>query len=463
MMGFGMNEKEKRKMLEYNLKQVADDYPYAYASFLTSEIAIDNTCDYAYITLNPKTFSNFVIHINFDNCINLPPQHLAYIILHEVIHYYNNHFERLKPIMKENMKLANIVGDLEINSMLGYIDLPILFPKLFNLPEFRTAEYYYLALKQSSEKGKGKSQDEESEGQETDEQKGQGTKEKEGQEGQGIDEQEGQGIDEQEGQGTKEKEGQKGKKQPKRRTVETDNDFKKMVEEYEKLPNNVKDNIKKIIDHIMDDVKEITDYLSKGKEQGTDKGDITTTASIILEKKYEWEYLIKMFPTLIKMATKFTYRRPPRRQQSDVILPYKYKERKPNIALFFDNSGSIDIQVLYRIFGSITPLLYEANISNAFTFDTDIYPIENFTYYLKTKKPFEIQGRGGTDTNPIFKYLSTHKDINGAIIFTDGYADFPEIDDYPPILTLWIVIDKEGLSIVKKNIPKHHKAVLLEF
>ena len=74
-----------------------------------------------------------------------PPSTRAALLEHEIGHLLRRHPERLR--MREPQKW-NIAGDLEMHNTGGlefFNDLPagVCYPKLFGLPEGKTAEYYY--------------------------------------------------------------------------------------------------------------------------------------------------------------------------------------------------------------------------------------------------------------------------------------------------------------------------------
>jgi predicted metal-dependent peptidase len=50
-----------------------------------------------------------------------------------------------------------------------------------------------------------------------------------------------------------------------------------------------------------------------------------------------------------------------------------------------------------------------------------------------------VHGRGGTNFTPVIDFLDAHRDYDGAIIFTDGYAPVPRmpLNRYTRILWLF--------------------------
>ncbi len=62
----------------------------------------------------------------------------------------------------------------------------------------------------------------------------------------------------------------------------------------------------------------------------------------------------------------------------------------------------------------------------------------------KAKKPVKIQGRGGTNFQPVFDYVCDNPSYDGLIIFTDGYAPVPTLKRSIRTKILWILDNEEN-------------------
>jgi predicted metal-dependent peptidase len=73
-------------------------------------------------------------------------------------------------------------------------------------------------------------------------------------------------------------------------------------------------------------------------------------------------------------------------------------------------------------------------------FDTTIHgePIE----MKKLFKQIYIEGRGGTDFQPVADFYCNHKEYDGLIYFTDGFGPHPNFDGRNDINILWIFTSK---------------------
>ncbi len=55
----------------------------------------------------------------------------------------------------------------------------------------------------------------------------------------------------------------------------------------------------------------------------------------------------------------------------------------------------------------------------------------------------EVAGRGGTSFAPVIKFLDEHREYDGAIIFTDGYAPVPPPPKNRRTRVLWLFKSEE--------------------
>jgi predicted metal-dependent peptidase len=56
----------------------------------------------------------------------------------------------------------------------------------------------------------------------------------------------------------------------------------------------------------------------------------------------------------------------------------------------------------------------------------------------RARREVKVTGRGGTSFTPVMEWLNEHRDYDGAIIFTDGYAPVPERPKSQRTRVLWL-------------------------
>jgi len=61
----------------------------------------------------------------------------------------------------------------------------------------------------------------------------------------------------------------------------------------------------------------------------------------------------------------------------------------------------------------------------------------------RSRRSVEVEGRGGTSFAPVMTFLDEHRDYDGAIIFTDGYAPVPPRPRNHRTRVLWLFTSEE--------------------
>lgn len=107
-----------------------------------------------------------------------------------------------------------------------------------------------------------------------------------------------------------------------------------------------------------------------------------------------------------------------------------------NILVAVDVSGSVDDKSLSHFF-SIVNRAFKYGIENidVMQFDTELKDVVHFE---KAKKEVHVLGRGGTSFQPIFDYVVKHPEYDGLLIFTDGEAPIPKVNNKMRCKVAWI-------------------------
>jgi len=155
------------------------------------------------------------------------------------------------------------------------------------------------------------------------------------------------------------------------------------------------------------------------------------------QQKVDWRSAIRIFSNSSKKTyLKYTNKRISKRYGTRPGLKIK-QHRKLLIAL--DTSLSINNKELELFFNEIHGIWRTGTEIDVIECDDEI---QN-KYSYKGVLPTSITGRGGTDFNPVFKYINEHRNLkyDGCIYLTDGYAAKPSEKPYCPVI--W-VISPEG-------------------
>ena len=105
-----------------------------------------------------------------------------------------------------------------------------------------------------------------------------------------------------------------------------------------------------------------------------------------------------------------------------------------------DTSGSINDAELHRFFTEIDAI----HRTGAYVHIVECDATVQRDYPYNGRTPTTVAGRGGTDFDPVFKFInrSVHR-FDGCIYLTDGYASRPEVRPRCPLL--W-VLTSEGVD-----------------
>ena len=184
------------------------------------------------------------------------------------------------------------------------------------------------------------------------------------------------------------------------------------------------------------DVKAFVDKVRhKTKNWGKYTGTAQSQILAAIDPKVDHKDIIRRFGTSVLTGHSVPSRMKINRR-FDIDRPGYRRVYQPNIIFAVDISGSMTDEDLAYGFSTINKLLHYAKIMFV-QFDTEIKSIEN--NFNKAKKSFNINGRGGTDFEPIMNLADKEK-VDGLVIYTDGYAPVPH---KPKCRVLWLMSQKD--------------------
>jgi len=210
-------------------------------------------------------------------------------------------------------------------------------------------------------------------------------------------------------------------------------DFEFDIQDGEGLSDAEKKLIAKQIDHQLKEVAETLKKSSKGR--GTipsEMKDYIDSLFEVVEPVIDWKSYLRRFSSMSTMVyTKKTRRKPNRRFNEGPALKIKQKKRT---LVAIDTSGSVNIKELEEFFNEIYHIYKSGTYIDVIECDADIQRVYE---YKGTLENIEVQGRGGTDFEPVMRYLSQHKNAYANLIYlTDGECSPPSTQPIKPIL--WV-------------------------
>ena len=180
----------------------------------------------------------------------------------------------------------------------------------------------------------------------------------------------------------------------------------------------------------------------ESNEWGTISRNLQQIIEANLVVRMDYKKVLSSFRTsILSQNRELTRTRPNRRYGFDFMgSHYKFTTK---LLIAVDVSGSISDKELSKFF-SIINRFFKYGIKNidVIQFDFNITaPIMNLK---KAKKSIKVTGRGGTSFQPPIDYYTAHKEYDGLIIFTDGYAAMPRLTIHRKIL--WVLTNEKSYS-----------------
>jgi|TARA_R110000787_G_scaffold259533_1_gene364821 predicted metal-dependent peptidase len=318
------------------------------------------------------------LSINPDFFMALPDKHQIGLLKHELLHVSFGHM--VLRDLYPNHKLFNIAADLEINQYIDDDYLPegglVLetFPEL-NLPKRAGTKVYYDLLEKSCDDGTCETL---------------------------------QNILNQ---------------------MDGDSQYDhKTWEEFDDLSEADKKLVKKQVEHQLKETAEQTE-----KKRGNIPGEL---AGLIERLRYlepasfDWKGYLKRFVGNSTITyTKKLRRKFNKRYSGSPGLKIKFKN---NILVGVDTSGSVSNDELKEFMNELAHMHKTGHEITVAQCDTDIKSIEKFN----PKKDWQVEGRGGTEFQPVIDLFNKKKGLYTALIYlTDGECYPP---DDCPANTLWV-------------------------
>jgi len=172
------------------------------------------------------------------------------------------------------------------------------------------------------------------------------------------------------------------------------------------------------------------------KDRGTIPGRINEMINAIIEKrkpKVDWRRALRIFSASSRRTkVVHTMKRVSKRYGTRPGIKIK---RFQKMAVAIDTSGSVSDDELGLFFSEIHGMWRQGAEVEIIESDADVQ--RHYTY--RGKLPEFVSGRGGTEFDPVFRFLRENRQMqfDGCIYLTDGVAPEPEIR--PPCKLIWVI------------------------
>ena len=184
---------------------------------------------------------------------------------------------------------------------------------------------------------------------------------------------------------------------------------------------------------------ELNEVIRSIKDWGSLPGKVVEEIKANLNAKIDYRKgLAGLRASIISSLRSLTRMRPNRRFGFDA-MGSKY-DMQSKILVAVDVSGSITSQSLKNFFGVISRFFkFGITTLDVIQFDAGIQgePMR-LDKAFNADTSIKVMGRGGTSFQVVFDYIKEHKQYDGLIIFTDGYAPEPKVDFATQTKVLWV-------------------------
>lgn len=435
-MGYGQTQQKQKPQTKQLTEEQKKAQEEALIKWVSEQIAIDKQTLMAKFPFTGNVISRLDVLVgHWDDvptaCTNgdkiwvdvlfyakLDPEERLFVLAHECWHVILRHFLRK---MNRNQELWNWATDLEIHFILTKEGLkaPFVLP---HKPEWKdlSFEEIYDRLLDQAKKGQGGKGN-------TGDDKGEGNGE--GQEGEG---------DGSSAIGDVPKDWNQGKDSKNLKGAKSGKGFDSHKKKED--PDSKDDDPKEIEDRICGKIKAAADFTRK-RNRGTLPAHLQGIVDDLPKNEIPWQQVLRQFVTQT-MGGQRHWLPPNRRHVWKGMYMQSAHQQTFRGIVALDTSGSC-VPDLPKFFSELVGLLnsfgkYELDVIYC---DADIQKVEHYSDDVNppTNKEWKMYGGGGTDHNPVFKWIDKNcvEPPNCVICLTDGYTSVPERQPGYPVL--WIL------------------------
>lgn len=155
-----------------------------------------------------------------------------------------------------------------------------------------------------------------------------------------------------------------------------------------------------------------------------------------LAPRLDYRAVLRQFRTSVLSVHRRLTRMKPNRRYGFLYMGSRY-DFTTRLLVAVDVSGSMSSADVAHGFAVINRFFtYGVSSIDVIQFDTEIKgpPVT----LKRARRRVDVYGRGGTSFAPVMAFLDSHRDYDGAIIFTDGHAPVPNPPQNRHTRVLWL-------------------------
>jgi predicted metal-dependent peptidase len=192
---------------------------------------------------------------------------------------------------------------------------------------------------------------------------------------------------------------------------------------------------------------------------GTIRGSLQELIKASLRPKLDYRHVLRAFrQTVLSSKRTLTRMKPSRRYEFEYMG--SRRDFTTKLLFAFDVSGSVSNRDLNNALSALNQFFkYGIETIDVIQFDTEIQG--KAVSIKKAQSTLKVIGRGGTDFQPVLSYLDEHRDYDGLILFTDGYAPVPVLKQPTKTKILWLFNNESNYNQMANPLKKIGKAAFL--
>ncbi|OYP36830.1 DUF2201 family putative metallopeptidase [Rhodopirellula sp. MGV] len=208
-------------------------------------------------------------------------------------------------------------------------------------------------------------------------------------------------------------------------------------------------------DEIHTAVREAAEHNGWGSIAGSAKEQLLAT----LNPKLNYRAVLRQFRQSVLAVQRRLTRMKPSRRYGFAQMGSRY-DFTTKLLFAVDVSGSMNHSDLQAGFSVVSNFFrYGVESVDVIWFDVQIQ--SEVMTLKRAKRDFVVTGRGGTEFQPVIDFIDEHRQYDGLIIFTDGYAAVPRLPQNRRTRILWLFKDESTFNQMDPQLAKLGKAAFL--
>ncbi len=211
---------------------------------------------------------------------------------------------------------------------------------------------------------------------------------------------------------------------------------------------------------IHDRINEKIRIAHESNRWGTIAGYLQEQIIASLRPKLDYRAVLRHFRTSVLSVSRVLTRMKPSRRYGFLYMGSR-RDFTTRLLFAVDVSGSVSSNDLELGFSVINRFFkYGIQAVDVIQFDTEIKsrPVS----LRRASRKVKVMGRGGTDFAPVIAYIDEHREYDGLIIFTDGYAEVPPVPQNKKTRVLWLFNSESNYQLMYKALRPIGRAAFLK-